>query len=171
MPMRLPNRKPGKYTFPQFDPHLTQEKFDELKAELDKLVKKVRPQAARETRQYAENGDFSENAEYQIAKGRLRGINRKIDELQSQVNHAVIIPSPTNTRTVQIGHTVTVSMDGVEKTYRILGPTEANPQGGIISYKSPLGAALLGHQAGGIVSLNLGGKSVQCIIHSISSGR
>lgn len=148
--MRLPNRKPGKYTFPQFDPNITQAKLEELKQHLANVRKKL-PQAIKEVQQYGENGDFSENAEYQVAKGRLRGLNKAVEELQYQINHAIIIPTPTDTRTVQIGHTVTVQVNGVEKTFTILGSTETNPAAGIISYQSPVGAALLGHSVGDTV--------------------
>lgn len=158
--MRTPNRKPGKYTFATFDPVMTQEKFNSLQTKLERILTVTRPQAIKETRQYAENGDFSENAEYQIAKGRLRGLNKTIDELQQQLSHAQIIPSPQNNLQVQTGHTVTISTNTTKQTFQILGPIEANPQAGIISYKSPLGALLLGHKVGDTVSLSIGDKVV-----------
>lgn len=167
--MRLPNRKPGKYTFATFDPVMTEENFQSLKAKLDRILKVTRPQAIKDTRQFAENGDFSENAEYQIAKGRLRGLNRTIDELQEQISHAQIIPSPKNNRTIQTGHTVTISTNHQEQTFQILGPSEANPKAGIISYKSPLGAVLLGHRVGETVSLRIGDKAVEYKIIGIKT--
>lgn len=155
--MRLPNRKPGKYTFPTFDPQMTQAKLEALQHKLAK-VKAALPQAIKETQQYGENGDFSENAEYQIAKGRLRGLNRAVDELQYQINHAVIIPEPKNNRTVQIGHRVTLTTQTGEQRFHILGSSETNPGAGIISHQSPLGAALLGHTVGESITLTIGGK-------------
>lgn len=165
--MRTPNRKPGKYTFATFDPVMTEEKLLSLKSKLERILKVTRPQAIRDTRQYAENGDFSENAEYQIAKGRLRGLNKTIDELQQQITHAVIIPSPKNNSIVQTGHIVTITTGQRQQTYKILGPTEANPATGIISYKSPLGATLLGHRVGDLVSMIIGDKTVQYKILAI----
>lgn len=164
--MRLPNRKPGKYTFPTFDPNMTAEKFAALKSKLEH-VKKILPQAIRETQQYGENGDFSENAEYQIAKGRLRGLNKSKDELEYQINHAIIIATPTDSATVQTGHTVTLSMNGKNQTFRILGSTEANPAAGIISNQSPLGALLLGHQIGDTVTMHVADKDSTFEILSI----
>ncbi|MFA6475672.1 MAG: GreA/GreB family elongation factor [Patescibacteria group bacterium] len=152
--MRLPNRKPGKYTFLAVDTTMTPEKLAALKEKLDRLKKVTRPQAMKDTRQYGENGDFSENAEYQIAKGRLRGLNRQIDELEYQINHAVIIATPKDADTVQIGHQVTLQTHTGAVTYQILGSSESNPTAGIISYQSPLGAALIGHKTGEIVKIN-----------------
>lgn len=159
--MRLPNRKPGQYTFPTFDPVMTEEKYQALEAKLDHILKVSRPKAIKETQQYAENGDFSENAEYQIAKGRLRSLNKTIDEIQYQLAHAQVIQKPTNTQTIQVGHTVTISVAGIKKKFQILGSTETNPKAGIISYKSPLGAVLLGHAVGDEVSMRIDNKIVK----------
>jgi transcription elongation factor GreA len=156
--MRLPNRKPGKHTFPTFDPQMTAEKLLGLQKKLAD-VKAALPQAIRETQQYGENGDFSENAEYQIAKGRLRTLNRVADELQYQINHASVIEKPRSGATVHIGHTVMVQTpDTINSLQRfhILGSSETNPAAGIISYQSPLGAALLGHAVGETITLKIG---------------
>ena len=165
--MRLPNRKPGKYTFPTFDPQMTQDKFDAFKEKLAR-VKDQLPQAIKDTRRYAENGDFSENAEYQIAKGRLRGLNRAVDELQHQITHAVIIQPTKETSTVAVGHTVTITGSGVERRFQILGSSETNPMRGIISYQSPLGSALLGHAVGDIITVDMGQTTMQYTIVSIA---
>lgn len=165
--MRLPNRKPGKYTFPTFDPNMTESKFRALQSKLEHLKKVAQPNAAKDTQKFGENGDFSENAEYQIAKGRLRGINRAIDELQYQIARAKIIETPKDTTTVQIGHTVVISTNTTEHTFQILGSTETNPTAGVISYQSPLGAALLGHSVGEVVSLKIKDKTIEYSIIKI----
>lgn len=167
--MRLPNRKPGKYTFPNFDPHMTRGTYDALREKL-RHIKHVRlPAAIKETRHHGENGDFSENAEYQIAKGRLRGLLRAVDELSYQINHAEIIDAPQQTHTVNIGHTVTLLLLGANKhiAFKILGPTEADPAHNVISYKSPLGQALIGHAVGDTISLHLKDKTVEYTIEHI----
>ncbi len=151
--MQLPNRKPGKYTFPTFDPNLTPAKFAELKKHLEKLKTTSRPQTIKEVKRLAEMGDFSENAAYQIAKGRLRGINDKILELEDRLKKAIIIKPTKNNSTVQLGHQVTLRLNNQEKTYLILGSSETSPEKGIISYQSPLGAALLGQRVGGQIKI------------------
>lgn len=164
--MRLPNRKPGKYTFPTFDANITAEKLQALQGQLERAKGKL-PQAIHDTQRYGENGDFSENAEYQIAKGRLRGLLRSIDELQYQINHAQLIPAPTDTTTVQVGHTVTVETSGKRLQFKILGSTETNPTAGVISYQSPLGKLLLGHQVSDTVLLTLKDRTVEYQIITI----
>ncbi|MFH0814829.1 MAG: hypothetical protein V1902_01950, partial [Candidatus Falkowbacteria bacterium] len=79
--MRVPTRRAEKNIKNTFDPFITQTKFDELKIKLEKL-KKSQPTAISEVQRLAEMGDFSENAAYQMAKGRLRGINQRILELE-----------------------------------------------------------------------------------------
>jgi transcription elongation GreA/GreB family factor len=142
--MRVPIRKPGKYTHMQLDLTMTQAKLDALKSKLEHLKTVNFPKAIKETQQYGENGDFSENAEYQIAKGRLRSLNRQIEKLNYDINHATVIAATTDTAIVQIGHTVRLQTPAGEQTFQILGSTETNPTAGVISFKSPLGAALLG---------------------------
>src|SRR3989344_2628476 len=117
--MRVPIRKSGKYTHLKFDPYLTQIKFNELKNTLGELKKSSLPSAVQEVQRLAAMGDFSENAAYQIAKGRLRGINERILTLENQMNHAVIIKRQTNTETIQIGHRVTIEIGGKKKHYLI----------------------------------------------------
>ncbi|OGH58981.1 MAG: hypothetical protein A2725_03875 [Candidatus Magasanikbacteria bacterium RIFCSPHIGHO2_01_FULL_33_34] len=131
---------------------MTQEKLDELKLELDKLNKK-RPQAAKEVSRLAELGDFSENVEYQLAKGRLRGINNAILKLEYRINHANIIAGG-NSNIVQLGSEVTIKNSKGKSTYTILGASETDPSRGIISHQSPLGSALLGHRVGEVVEVD-----------------
>ena len=155
--MRTPYRKPGKFSQMAPDPLMTTDKLAEFKNKLARL-KTSQPQAAAEVARLAELGDFSENAEYQLAKGRLRGINDGILNLERQINQAAIITPEQQTDTVQIGHAVAVENDGKEKTYRILGSSETNPQKGIISHLSPLGSALIGHKAGEEIIIKIAGE-------------
>jgi transcription elongation factor GreA len=129
------------------DPHITPAKYDELQAKLHKLKNTTRFKWMTEVARMAEMGDFSENHGYQVAKGKLRGVNAKILELEDQLRKAVIIEASVDGR-VAIGSTVVVQVDGQAKTYQILGSVETDPLAGIISHTSPLGALLLGRRAG-----------------------
>lgn len=158
--MRTTDRKPKTIGVAD-DTFLTQEKYDELAKKLDRLIKVTRPEAAREVSRLAELGDFSENVEYQLAKGRLRGINASITKIDYQLNHATVIETPKQKNTVQIGSTVSLMQNGTLKSYHILGSAETNPGKGIISHTSPLGLALLGKKLGERVTITLGTGDVE----------
>lgn len=151
--MQVPYRKPGKYAMMKQDPMLTIEKINELEAKLDRLKNHSRPRAVEEVRRLAEFGDFSENVEYQIAKGKLRGINSAILTIETQLKNATIIEPASQHEVVQIGHRVTIENSSKKKTYLILGSSETDPQKGVISHVSPLGSALLGKKVSDTVKL------------------
>lgn len=168
--MQIPKRKPGKYTNERPDPNLTEAEFNKLKNKLAELKLNL-PRAADEVRRLAEMGDFSENAAYQMAKGRLRGINQRILELEDQLKYAVIIKPAKGAKIIQLGHKVTIEAtsrhsllntkgwrdadieSAKEKTYLILGSEETDPLKGVISQNSPLGSVLLGHKLGEVIKI------------------
>lgn len=156
--MRVPTRKSEKQNNFSIDPYITQDKFDELSKKLVKLVKINRPREAEEVKRLALMGDFSENAGYQIAKGRLRGINQRILEIENILKKAEIITPQIKTGFVEIGNTVFLEVNGKEKKYLILGSLETNPEFGVISHKSPLGSALIGKKEGSEISLEINHK-------------
>jgi len=165
--MRLPVRKGGKYTFIKPDPYLTSAKAEKLKKRLEWLEKVAQPQAIKEVSRLAEMGDFSENAAYQMAKGKLRGINQEIIELHEYLNQVIII-KPSQGDRVELGSRVEVDMDGQTRSFLILGSEETNPSKGIVSHNSPLGAALLGRQAGDEISLKLANRWLKIRIIKIN---
>lgn len=164
--MRIPQRKPGKYTHLKPDPRLTAAKFTELEDTLRKL-KRIRPRAAEEVKRLSETGDFSENAGYAMAKGRLRGINQRILELEDQLQNVEIIAPPRDTATIQLGHRVTIEIAGKQETYRILGSVETNPSQGVISHNSPIGSALIGHRVGDRVTFRSATNIIECVVVEI----
>jgi len=158
--MQLPIRKPGKYTHLKPDQHLTEVKFNELKNKLERL-KFNRPRLAEEVKKYASDGDFSENAAYQIAKGKLRGMNQKILEIEDHLKRAVIIKPNKNSDSVQLGSSVTIAGSGREKTYLILGSSETDPKCGVISSRSPIGSALINRKLGDRIKIKLADREVE----------
>ncbi|MFZ5390956.1 MAG: GreA/GreB family elongation factor [Patescibacteria group bacterium] len=165
--MQVPIRKSGKYTHLQPDPYITREKFNQLESELAKL-KNLQSPATEEVKRLAAMGDFSENAAYIMAKGRLRAINQKILELAEQIKKAKVIQPVIDTAKVRLGSRVTIFLSGQEITYLILGSAEANPSQGIVSHNSPIGAALLGRQVGDNVIYELAdGKKMDCQVIKI----
>ncbi|MFH1255044.1 MAG: GreA/GreB family elongation factor [bacterium] len=165
--MQTPIRKPGKYTHLKPDQYITESKYNELKNKLDRL-KFNRPRAAEEVKKYASDGDFSENAAYQIAKGRLRGINRRISEIEDHLKNAIIIKPPEHAEKIQIGCSATIETHGREKTYLILGSSETDPQRGIISRNSPIGSALIGKKIGDRIKIKSDNREIEYKIIKIT---
>ncbi|MFA5109252.1 MAG: transcription elongation factor GreA [Patescibacteria group bacterium] len=160
--MQVPIRKSEQHNKrTKLDPYMTEEKFVELKNKLARLKNFRRPQEAAEVKRLAEMGDFSENTGYQLAKGRLRGINQRIIELEEHLNRAEIIKPTKNTETVALGSRVTVKNASREKTYLVLGSAETDPAAGIISHNSPLGAALIGRHTGDKIKIQLADKETE----------
>ncbi len=148
--MRVPKRKGEilRSTKIQTDHYLTKEAIERLKRQLDRLEKE-RPEAVAEVQRTAEMGDFSENAAYQMAKGKLRRINNKILVVQEKLKAAIVIEA-SGTDQVQIGSRVTVEVDGSETTFEIVGSQESDPSNGRISYKAPLGVKLMNSRVGDV---------------------
>jgi len=158
--MQISKRKSENNRQDNYDPHITSQKAEEMRKELERLIKISRPHASNEVAEHAKLGDFSENAAYQMAKGKLRSINNRILILQDKLNNAIIIEcEPGNC--VQLGSQVTVEVNGAQKNFQILGSQETNPQKGIISHHSPIGAALLGHKLNDEVEIEINGQNLK----------
>lgn len=164
--MRVPIRKGGEFTRIIPDPYLTSGKLGELKEKLKKLKASL-PEVINEVKRLGEMGDFSENAAYQMAKGKLRGLNQRLQDLEEQINLAIIIKSNPDKSRIQLGDKVTVKISAGQKTYLILGSAEINIKKNIISYNSPIGSALMGKKVGDIVKVPLADNTVELEIIKI----
>jgi transcription elongation factor GreA len=102
-----------------------------------------------------------------MAKGRLRAINQKITELENYINHAVLIEPVSDSSRVQLGSTVTIEANGVQRTYTILGSSESDPDKNIISHQSPIGSLLMGKKVGDSVHLKLSDRTIEYRIIAI----
>lgn len=165
--MRVPKRRSEAKAYIKIDPHITREKYEELKSKLEHLKKVTRLRLMQEVATLAEGGDFSENAGYQIAKGRLRGVNQTILELEERLKKAVIIEKGSASLIVVVGSEVTLEVNGDTRKYTILGSSETDPIRGIISHNSPLGSALLGKAVGGKVTITHQGVPATAVITAI----
>jgi transcription elongation factor GreA len=129
--------------------HITPEGLEEVRRELDELVKHRRPDISAKIKAARELGDLSENFEYHAAKNEQGFIEARIAELDAIVKNHVLIDRPTAGGVVQLGSTVRFTEeDGPEETYRIVGPAESDPKAGKVSNESSIGRALLGRKAG-----------------------
>ncbi|MBL7058405.1 GreA/GreB family elongation factor [Patescibacteria group bacterium] len=158
--MQTPQRKLGKFSHLKPDPFITRAKYIELENKLKKL-KNSQPYARSEVRRLAEMGDFSENHAYQMAKGRLRGINQQILDIEDHLKRSEIINEGNKTNVVLLGSVITIEVNGKQKNLQLLGSSETNPKAGVISHNSLVGAALLGRKVGEVVKIKLPVKEVE----------
>jgi transcription elongation factor GreA len=123
--------------------YLTQEGLDKLKKELEHLKKAGRIEVAEQLKEAISFGDLSENAAYDEAKENQAMMESKIAELERLISAARVIKDNENKGWVQIGSYVTIKDGGDEERYHVVGEEEANPMENRISFKSPLGQALM----------------------------
>ncbi len=148
--------------------YLSQEKFDELKDELDGL-KMVERKSIAEQLEYAKSlGDLSENAEYHEARDKQADIEDRISELEVMLKSAVILSGAAAKGKVSIGSRVKIEKkDGTKMEYLIVGSEEANAVEGKISHHSPLGLALMDKKKGEAVVVTTPKGDVQYTILDI----
>ncbi len=141
--------------------YLTAEGAARLKTELEELKGPKREELAARLRSAIQMGDLSENADYHKAKEDQAFLEGRIQELEYLLKNAVIIERNANQEVVSIGSHVTIQEDDwPPETYHLVGPTEADPSNGKISYESPIGKALLDHRAGETVEAETPGGRI-----------
>ena len=126
--------------------------------ELHDLKVNRRQEVAQKIKVAREQGDLSENADYDAAKEEQTDIERRIEELESILKNAeVIIDEELEVGKVNVGCDVTLLDEEYDEevTYSIVGSTEANSLKKKISNESPVGAALIGHTTGETVTVQL----------------
>lgn len=126
--------------------HITEQGKKDLEKELKDLIDS-RGAVADEIATARENGDLSENAEYTAAREKQSRVESRIAEIEEILDGAQIIASDGDDK-VSLGDKVTVSLNGKEMEFNLVGAIEADPLNGKISHESPLGAALLGKKVG-----------------------
>jgi len=155
---------------------ITPEGLQKLRAELHTLWRVERPKVTQAVSEAAALGDRSENAEYIYGKKRLREIDRRVRYLQKRIPDLKVIDRPPDDpNRVYFGATVQLEdEDGVEHSYRLVGPDEFDTTLGWISIDSPLARALLKKTVDDEVLVQLpGGQRRYSVvgIHYRSAGR
>lgn len=137
---------------------LTAEGYARIEKELEHLSRVERKAVADRIREAKDFGELTENAEYEEAKSEQALIEGRLLELRQILSHAVILrEEDIPTDYVGIGSCVRVrDLDtGEEWEFRMVSPFEADPDEDRISHESPIGEALMGHQAGDVVEVNI----------------
>lgn len=134
---------------------LTKEGIAELKAEHSSLIAK-RVEVAEAIKTARDQGDLSENAEYQSARTEQERLEGRISEIEHILANADVIKKPKGDSKVQIGSSVTIKgVGGKEMKFQVVGTVEADPLNGKISDESPIGKALLGKKLGDTVEVTI----------------
>ena len=135
---------------------LTYEGLKKLEDELDDLKVNKRKEVSQKIKEAREQGDLSENAEYDAAKDEQRDIEARIEELEKILKNAeVVLEEEADKDKVSIGCKVVIyDCEFDEKLeYKIVGSTEANSLTGKISNESPVGKAIIGAKVGDTVTV------------------
>ena len=149
---------------------MTKEGLEAAKKQLDYLTKVKRAEIVERIQEARSHGDLSENAEYDAARNEQAANEGEIVELEYKIRNAQIIEENEDNSLVHIGSVVTVYDNDLEEemVYTIMGTTEADVMKGIVSNESPVGAALLHHKKGDVVSVKAPDGEYQLKILKIS---
>ncbi len=135
---------------------LTYAGLTKLENELQDLKVNKRSEVAEKIKEAREQGDLSENAEYDAAKDEQRDIEARIEEIENILKNAEVVDEDdVDTKSISVGCKVRI----LDKEYdeelelKIVGSTEASSLNGMISNESPLGSALIGKKVGNVVSV------------------
>lgn len=131
--------------------YLTQAGYNKLQDELEHLRTVRRQEVAGRLHEAMADGDagIDNDAEVDAAKNEQAFVEGRIREVELILSNARIIEEDRVLDTVEVGAKVVIQENGTDpEKYTIVGAAEANPGNGYISNESPLGKALMGHQAG-----------------------
>ncbi len=135
---------------------LTYEGLKKLEDELQDLKVVKRKEVAQKIKEAREQGDLSENAEYDAAKDEQRDIEARIEEIEKILKNAeVVVEDEVDLDKISVGCNVKVYDCEFEEEieFKIVGSTEANSLQGKISNESPVGKALIGAKKGDVVAV------------------
>lgn len=135
---------------------ISKEKLADLIAELDYLKTTKRQELAENLQRARGLGDLSENAEYHTAREEQGHAEDRIRQLEFIIKNAKVVDGAHHSESVSVGSVLEIKKKGdkVGKQIEIVGGEESDLLQGKISYKSPLGAALLGHVNGDKVEVD-----------------
>lgn len=135
---------------------LTYAGLKELEDELQELKVVRRKDVAQKIKEAREQGDLSENAEYDAAKDEQRDIETRIEDLEKILKNAeVIVEDEVDLEKINVGCMVKLYDNEFEEevTYKLVGSTEADIFQNKISNESPIGKALIGKKIGDLIDV------------------
>ncbi|MBU4274193.1 MAG: transcription elongation factor GreA [Actinobacteria bacterium] len=145
----------------EHEPVLTSEGMQALEEKLQHLETTRRREVSEQMKNAIDHGDLSENAEYDEARNAYLKLEKQINETATLIARARVIgENDISTESVGVGSLVQiedVENDSNKKKFRLVGPTESNPENGKISHLCPIGMSLMNSKLGDIVSVNTPG--------------
>ncbi|RRC98100.1 transcription elongation factor GreA [Prevotella sp. OH937_COT-195] len=151
--------------------YMSQEGYDNLVAELQRLESVERPKASAAIAEARDKGDLSENSEYDAAKEVQAKLENKINLMKRQLAEAKIVDtSRLSTDAVQIMSKVEMTnmANKAKMTYTIVSESEANLREGKISISTPIAQGLLNHKVGDEVEITIPSGKIKLRIDNIS---
>jgi transcription elongation factor GreA len=150
---------------------MSQEGYDKLIAELQRLESVERPKASAAIAEARDKGDLSENSEYDAAKEAQAHLENKITQMKKTIAEAKIVDmSRLSTDAVQIMSKVEMTnlTTNQKMTYTIVSETEANLREGKISIKTPIAQGLLNKKVGDVAEIKIPRGTIKLRIDKIS---
>jgi len=145
----------------EHEPVLTSEGRQELEEKLQYLETTRRREVSLQMKNAIDHGDLSENAEYDEARNAYLKLEKQINETAGLIARARVIgDNDISTESVGVGSLVQIEdvENGSNKQeFRLVGPTESNPENGKISHLCPIGMSLMNSKLGDVVSVNTPG--------------
>ncbi len=135
---------------------LTYQGLTKLEQELHELKVVRRKEVSQKIKEAREQGDLSENAEYDAAKDEQRDIEARVEEIEAILKNAEVVDEDeVDLDTISIGCRIRILDKELkeELEYKLVGSTEASSLKGKISNESPVGKALIGHKVGDTVTV------------------
>ena len=137
---------------------MSQERYDELKKELDYSKTTRADEIAELIKEARGFGDLSENSEYDEAKSEQGKLEARIGEIEAMLENAKVLDEDAlGTEVIHVGSKLKLKdlEMGETEDYQIVGFAQADPDIGLISDESPVGKALLGHRLGDTVEVEV----------------
>ena len=151
--------------------YMSQEGYDKLVAELQRLEAIERPKASAAIAEARDKGDLSENSEYDAAKEVQAHLESKINKLKLDIAEAKIVDvSRLSTDAVQIMSKVEMTnlSTKAKMVFTIVSENEANLKLGKISIKTPIAQGILNHKVGDTVEVSIPRGTIKLRIDKIS---
>lgn len=151
--------------------YLSKQRYDEIASELNHLISVVYPQVREDVAETSAQGDRSENAGYREARRKQAKTISRIRFLQKVLEHSRVIDPEAlpKDRVCLLSRVEFTNLStNARMTFKIVSPHEMNLEAGMISMKSPIGAALMGKKVGEIAQAQVPSGTLHLRIESIT---